>query len=172
MPWSPPGGTTHSRPETYLPIPSTDHAIFRSLRYPHGRRGLAVFHQALGTPLSSTLLAICIYALSLALQELPVKRFLTYSIPVALIGSAIWARWFIGRTIVELQLNEQEARVISLWHVAVGRLPAWQTVLDLHQDDQAVRVVIGDATYELARNDWPEFKRLSGALQAARWQPE
>ena len=61
--------------------------------------------------------------------------------------------------------------MVSLWHVATGRRPAWQTVLDVQQRDDTLHVVVGAATYELSPAEWPEHAALASTFRAAEWNP-
>ena len=150
-------------------VPTSPFLSFKSHSYPGDRIGWPVFHEAIGRPLSVALLVLSIAAFVLVLRDLPIERFVLTATPACLTAAALWARWQMGLTVVQIDIQPNEARISTLWHRVLRQQPPWQTILDVSLEADRVRVVVGVVTYDLHRSEWPQFEELVAAFQSSKW---
>lgn len=87
----------------------------------------------------------------------------------ALVIATMWTSYVLHRRVAEIRVDGEWARVLSVSDVLDGAgydQSAWR-VLDVRRYDSWADVTVGLTTYELARDDWPDFEALVQSLVEA-----
>lgn len=146
------------------------HAVFRSRRYPGSQSRAWVVASYIVEPLAMCMLPVMIGALIAVLEGYPVLPFLTVGFPLALVLAMTWTVFQVFGTIAEVHVRPGAAAVRTVSEALRSPPPplVWKPIFELRTASSMIVVALGDATYELPRQQWPEADALLDALQAAR----
>ncbi len=120
-------------------------------------------------PIAFCMLPVMIGALIAILEGFPGLPFLTIGFPLALICASVWAWFRIQVTPAALYIREGAASLQTVWESL--RSPSkrqWLPIFELRRGPSFVTLALGDATYYLEHDDWPDLEALLNALHEAR----
>lgn len=141
---------------------------FTNVHHPENLPWPVVYGRALLTPLATCMLPVMILTLVGVLEGVRVVPHVFWAAGAAVLLASAWTSFRLRSRIVEVQIDDGWVRVRSAWDVVHRRREPRRRLLEVRDYGSWADVTVGLASYELQREDWPEYERLVEVLSSVR----
>lgn len=124
-----------------------------------------VYGRAIVRPIAACMLPVMILTLVAVLEGLQIFPGVIWGTAAAFVAASAWTSFRLHRELAEIRILSELACLRTVWDVLHDAPDEWRPVLDIRDYGSWALASVGDASYEIEREKWAEYKNMIAAFK-------
>ena len=119
-----------------------------------------VYGRAIVRPIAACMLPVMILTLVAVLEGLQIFPGVLWGTAAAFVAASAWTSFRLHRELAEIRIHSETACMRTVWDVLQDAPADWRPVLDVRDYGSWAHASVGDASFEIERDQWPEYREM------------